>query len=422
MIFRRAQVISKTTVENAYSQLYAEGYIESIQKRGYFVSDLIEIPFKKPKDTKDKEDKKEYIYDFSPTAHHKSYFPIKLWKRLSNQVLKEDIDFSRYIDGRGDIGLREAIARYLISSRGVEAKASNIIITSSFIDSMSLIAKLLKIEFREFAIEDPGYYIAESIFREFDYKIAKISLESSSINLEEFKRSGAKLVYITPSHQYPTGGVMPISKRQKLLKYINKIKGFIIEDDYDSELNYTSRPIPALAGLDESCNVIYSGTFAKALSPAIRVAYLHLPDSILERYLSSYDSHFARVSISTQKVLEKFIKDGYFERHLRKIRTLNKKKHNLMLKSLKDELGNNFEILSSGAGLTILIYPTKPFNWDNFFKLLEQKRIKIYLASMCNLGGFEAIRLGFGSFALDEIPKAIGNFSSIFKESILKVN
>ena len=238
------------------------------------------------------------------------------------------------------------------------------------------------------------------------------------LNLEEFKKSGAKLVYITPSHQYPTGGVMPISKRQKLLKYINKIKGFIIEDDYDSELNYTSRPIPALAGLDESCNVIYSGTFAKALSPAIRVAYLHLPDSILERYLSSYDSHFARVSISTQKVLEKFIKDGYFDRHLRKIRTLNRKKHNLMLKSLKDELGNNFEILSSGAGLTILIYPTKPFNWDKFFKLLEQKQIKIYLASMCNLGGFEAIRLGFGSFDLDNIPKAISEFSATFRESI----
>jgi len=410
--------ISKTTVENAYSQLYAEGYIESIPKRGYFVSDLIEIPFKKPKDTKDKEDEKEYIYDFSPTAHHKSYFPIKLWKRLSNQVLKEDIDFSRYIDGRGDIGLREAIAKYLVSSRGVEAKASNIIITCSFIDSMSLIAKLLKIEFREFAIEDPGYYIAESIFRELGYKIAKIPLESSSINLEEFKRSSAKLVYITPSHQYPTGGVMPISKRQKLLKYINKIRGFIIEDDYDSELNYTSRPIPALAGLDESCNVIYSGTFAKALSPAIRVAYLHLPDSILERYLNSYDSHFARVSISTQKVLEKFIKDGYFERHLRKIRTLNRKKHNLMLKSLKDELGTNFEILSSGAGLTILIYPTKPFNWDKFFNLLEQKRIKIYLASMCNLGGFEAIRLGFGSFDLDNIPKAINEFSKVFKDSL----
>jgi len=334
--------ISKTTVENAYSQLYAEGYIESIPKRGYFVSDLIEIPFKNTKNQEYKEETKEYIYDFSPTAHHKSYFPKKIWKRLSNQVLKEDIDFSKYTDGRGDIGLREAIADYLTSSRGLKAKASNIVIVSSFIDGMSIVAKLLKPHFKEFAIEDPGYYITENIFREFDYKIAKIPLEGSSINLEEFKKSGAKLVYITPSHQYPTGGVMPISKRQKLLEYINKTDGYIIEDDYDSELNYTSRPIPALAGLDDSCNVIYSGTFAKALSPAIRVGYLHLPNSILELYKNSYDSHFARVSITTQKVLEKFIKDGYFERHLRKIRTLNRKKHNLMLESLNNQLKDKY--------------------------------------------------------------------------------
>ncbi len=410
--------ISTTTVENAYSQLYAEGYIESIPKKGYFVSDLIDIPFKKPKDIKVKEETKEYIYDFSPTAHHKSYFPKKIYKRLSNQVLKEDIDFSRYIDGRGDIGLREAIANYLISSRGLNAKASNIVITSSFIDSMSIIAKLLKPKFSKFAIEDPGYYITENIFKEYGYKIAKVALKNNSINLEEFKKSGAKLVYITPSHQYPTGGVMPISKRQKLLQYINRVEGYIIEDDYDSELNYTSRPIPALAGLDRSDSVIYSATFAKALSPAIRVAYLHLPDSILKLYLNSYDSHFSRVSITTQKVLERFIKDGYFDRHLRKIRTINRKKHNLMLETLHKELKNNFEVLSSGAGLAILIYPTKPFNWEKFFKLLEQNRVKIYLASMCNLGGFEAIRLGFGSFDLDEIPKAIKKFSTIFKESL----
>ena len=410
--------ISKTTVENAYSQLYAEGYIYSQPKSGYFVSDLIEIPFKKQKIKIESKEPLEYIYDFSPTSHHKSYFPQKLWKRLTNQVLSKDIDFSRYIDGRGDISLQEAIAEYLLISRGVNAKASNIVILSRFIDAMSIIAKLLKPKFKDFAIESPGYYIAENIFREYEYKIRKIPLENSSIDLEEFKKSGAKIIYITPSHQYPTGGVMSISKRQKLLQYINSIDGYIIEDDYDSELNYTSRPIPALAGLDKSCNVIYLGTFAKALSPAIRVGYMHLPDSLLELYKNSYDSYFNSVNIITQKVLAKFIKDGYFERHLRKIRTLNKKKHNLMLKCIKNELKESVKILSSGAGLTILIYPTVPFNWERFFRLLEEERVKIYLASMCNLDKFEAIRLGFGSFDLDEIPKAIATFSKIYKNSI----
>ena len=410
--------ISKTTVESAYSQLYAEGYIESKPKVGYFVSDLVEIPFKGTNSLESKEPKEEYIYDFSPTAHHKSYFPKKIWRRVSNQVLL-DIDFSRYIDGRGDIGLREAIAKYLINSRGVRAKTSNIVVTSRFIDALRLVASLLKPYIKEFAIESPGYYITQNIFSEYGYDIKNIPLESNSINLEALEKSLAKLVYVTPSHQYPTGGVMPISKRQKLLNYINSINGYIIEDDYDSELNYTSRPIPALAGLDERNRVIYVGTFAKALSPAIRVTYLHLPDSILELYLNSYDSHFSSVNIATQKTLEKFIKDGYFERHLRKIRTLNRKKHNLMLESLKRELKQDFKLLSKGAGLAILIYPTKAFDWQKFHKLLREERVKVYLASMCNLGGFEAIRLGFGSFDLEEIPKAVKKFSTIFKSSII---
>ena len=413
--------LSKTTVSNAYAQLYAEGYIESRPKSGYYVSDLLDIKFT-PLVKQDKiEQKKSYIYDFSPTMHDSSYFPIKIWRRLSYRALNLDLNFASYTDGQGEFGLREVIANYLKMSRGVKAKASNIVVTSSFINAISLVAKLLKSKKTTFAIESPGYYIAENIFREFGFKINKISLNIGGIDLEELKKSNSKIVYITPSHQYPTGIIMPVHKRQKLLKIMSNINGYIIEDDYDSELNYQTRPIPSLHGLDNSDIVIYVGTFAKALSPALRVTYLHLPDSILKLYKKSYDSHFSNVNIQIQKTLELFMKEGYFDRHLRKIRTQNKKKHNLMLECLKKELANSYEIVSKGAGIAILIYPINNFNWQKFKKLSQENSIKIYLASLCNSSNFEAIRLGFGGFSLTEIPNAIKAFAKVWWECLESV-
>ncbi len=364
------------------------------------------------------EQKESYIWDFSPVGHEDSYFPIKLWRRLSNKALLQPLALNRYSDGRGEESLRDEIAKYLSTSRALNAKASNIVITSGFIDAMSIVAKLLKSSFKEFAIESPGYYIAEGIFKDFGYNIKKISLDSDGVSIDNFKQSGAKLLYITPSHQYPTGRVLPVAKRQKLLQYISLINGYLIEDDYDSELNYISRPIPSLQGLDSSDSVIYVGTFSKSLSPAIRVAYLHLPDRLLESFKMSYYNHFPRVSLQIQATLTEFLKGGYFEKHLRKMRTINRKKHNLMLESLNKELGNSFEVVTKGAGLAILIYPATPFNWKKFKELGRENGIKLYFASLCNTSNFEAIRLGFGGFKLEDIPKAIKLFGKIYKESI----
>jgi len=410
--------ISKTTVQNAYNQLYAEGYIDSIPKKGYFVSELLECQFSPKISATSKESKKQYRYDFSPTKHHKSYFPIKIWKRLSHKALNLDLDFASYSNGQGELALREEIAKYLQNSRGVKARASNIVISSGFITAITLVAKLLKQKYANFAIESPGYYITENIFKEYGYKISKISLNMGGINLDELSKSDAKVVYITPSHQYPTGLVMPISKRQRVIELMHKKDGYIIEDDYDSELNYQSRPIPSLHGLDNYDRVIYVGTFAKALSPALRVTYMHLSDELLKAFKLSYDSHFCSVNIHTQKTLELFLKEGYFNRHLRKIRAQNKKKHNLMIKCLKSELGCSFEFVAKGAGLAILIYPKGSFNWQKFKELLEKESIKVYFASLCNTSNFEAIRLGFGNFDLDEIPKAIKAFAKVWKGSL----
>ncbi len=411
--------LSKNTVETAYSQLVVEGFVDSIPRSGYIVTDMLYKEFEEKKHTYNEEKKEEILYDFFPARLSKDSFPLKLWKRIYSKVIDDSIDFGMYQEGQGELGLREQIASYLIKSRGVKCYAKQIVICNSFADSMGLISRLLKDEYKSFAIESPGYHIARKVFDSNNYKIKDIPLTKDGIDLKLLKESKSKLVYITPSHQYPTGITMPISKRQKLLEWAEERNGYIIEDDYDSELNYENRPIPSLQGLDKNDRVIYIGTFSKSLSPAIRVAYMVLPKTVLEKFKNFYEYRASRVCITTQKVLEKFIEDGHWDRHLRKIRTLNKKKHNLMKKCLKDTLSNTIKIESQGAGLAILINPKVPMDWEKLDLLAKKEKIKLYYAKERTSDKWQALMMGFGGLKEEEIEAAINTFSGIWFQSII---
>jgi len=412
--------LSKTTVESAYKQLYAEGYIDSNPKSAYVVIDTYFDNFQTPKPILKNTDKKlEYKYDFFPARLSKDTFPLKLWKRLFSKAIDESLDFGAYHDGQGEFGLRVEIAKYLIESRAVKCRAEQIVICSGFSDSMGLLAKLIKSQYRHFGIENPGYHVAKRVFEDYGYKIDKIGVNNNGIDIDELKQSKSKLVYITPSHQYPTGVSMPISNRLELLDYIKSSNGLIIEDDYDSELTYTNRPLPSLQGLDRHDRVVYLGTFAKSLSPALRISYMVLPEHLLSLYENSFDSHFPRVSLTTQKTLELFMSQGHWDRHLRKIRTTNKKKHNLLRDVLKERLQETVEIVSQGGGLAILINPRVEFDWDRLKTLAKEAKIKLYFAKERSGGDFEAIRMGFGGFSEDEILKAVEAFSKIWNKSII---
>jgi GntR family transcriptional regulator/MocR family aminotransferase len=409
--------LSKNTVESAYSQLYAEGYIESRPKSGYYVSELYFDTFKASSPKAKTPEKKSYLYNFFPAQLHKEDFPLKLWKRLYAKVLTEEVDFGAYGEGQGLLELREEIAKYLQNSRGVRCEVENIIITHGFIDSMELLAKLSQGRYNTFAQEIPGYHIAYKIFHSFGYNIEEIEVDKNGIVVEQLQKSQAQVVYITPTHQYPTGATMPIANRQKLIAHMQSVGGLIIEDDYDSELSYYNRPIPSLQGLDEHECVAYLGTFAKALSPAIRVGYMVVPSWLMQRYQASYDAHFPSVSLMTQLTLATFMKEGHWERHIRRIRILNKKKHQAMREALLKHLGDSCNIVAEGAGLAILITPTKPhFDWEKLKELAQKHDIAIYLSKERSGGDFEAVRMGFGGFRLEEIEEAIEAFSKIWEK------
>jgi len=410
--------LSKTTVESAYSQLFAEGYIESRPKSGYYVCELYFDTFKNSKlpSKKAKTSKKPYRYNFFPAQLHREDFPLKLWKRIYSKVINESVDFGAYPNGQGELILREQIAKYLQSSRGVKCDAEQIIITHGFIDSMELLAKLIKKHYSHFAQEIPGYHIAHKVFNSYGYKIYPIGVDSDGVNIDELTKSPAQIVYITPTHQYPTGATMPVSKRLKLIQHIQEISGLIIEDDYDSELSYQNRPIPSLQGLNSGENIAYLGTFAKALSPAIRVGYMVVPNWVLKLYKESYDAHFARVSLTTQLTLAHFMRDGHWQRHINRIRILNKKKHQTMVNALNKHLDNSFKIVAQGAGLSIhIVSKDKDFDYQKLKALAEQNQIAIYLAKERSGGDYEAVRMGFGGFRLCEIESAIEAFAKVWQ-------
>ena len=412
--------LSKNTVESAYSQLYAEGYIDSRAKSGYYVSELYFDSFKELDRTRLKpstpKDTTPYRYDFFPAQLHKDDFPLKIWKRLFAKVVNVEVDFGAYSDGQGVLELREEIAKYLQHSRGVVCGASNIIITHGFIDSMELLAKLAKKRYRHFAQEIPGYHIAHKVFSSYGYEIEPIGVGEDGLVTQELEKSHAEIVYITPSHQYPTGATMPVSSRLKIIKLMKQREGLIIEDDYDSELAYYNRPIPSLQGLNGEEHVAYLGTFAKALSPAIRVGYMVVPSWVMSEFKKSYDAHFARVSLSTQLTLWAFMREGHWSRHIRRVRILNKKKHQAMREALLKYLGDSCKIVAEGAGLSILIVPTNPnFDWERLKRVSEENGIAIYLAKERSGGEFEAVRMGFGGFRLSEIEGAVEAFGRVWK-------
>lgn len=406
--------ISKNTVESAYAQLYAEGYIESRPKSGYYVADADFYPLQtKPAPQNMPQSSVAYRYNFYPVRLSQKLFPLKLYKRLFNRAVDESLDMGAYTDPQGEEGLRHEIARYLRELRGVRCTASDVIVTGAFIDAMGMIADILRSTHGHFAIEHPGYHIARKVFAHHGFDITPVDVDENGLIIDELIASDARVVYITPSHQYPTGAAMPIANRLRLLKWAQKNDTYIIEDDYDSELTYRSRPIPSLQGLDDAGRVIYIGTFAKALSPALRIGYVVLPHSLVERY-KAFHGTFSRVGLMSQKTLELFMREGHWERHLRRVRNLNRKKHDLMKQALITHLGDTMHIVSEGGGLSINIRPTCNIDLECLREKAEEADIKLHFAKAYSGGEWDAVRMGFGGFELEEIESAVRAFAEVW--------
>jgi GntR family transcriptional regulator / MocR family aminotransferase len=353
---------SRNTVENSYQELHAEGYIYSKPRSGYFVSALdpeivpSPLPHKPRKHAALPKAGPSKEYDFHPARLDPESFPAPLWRNCFIECLRNSSrELAQYGDPQGQPGLRRNIQRYLERSRGVICEPEQIVLCTGLQHSLDIVAHLLKDKHSVAAVEDPGYFLPRSVFRNHSFKVVPIGVGTSGLDLDALKDSDASIAYITPSHQFPTGCVMPVANRLKLIEWADSSGKFILEDDYDSELRYHGKPIPSLQGLRPGGNIIYLGSFSKILSPALRMSYLVLPHALLPGYRRVFCDYFCSVSLLEQRTLEEFMERGHWDRHVRRMRILYKKKHDTLLRSVSRHFGARATIVGQGAGLHVVL-------------------------------------------------------------------
>ena len=347
--------VSRNTVDTAYAQLCAEGYIESKPKRGFFVcqvEELAELHIPVKIEEEEEEIRPEKIpYDFSSAGVDMEQFPYHIWRKLLKEIMINDnSELFQKGNFQGDLELRKAIMYYLRQSRGVHVHASQIVVAAGMENLLFLLRQILG-EKVSIGIENPVYKNAYEILKELDFKIHPISMDESGMCVEQLQKTDANLAYVTPAHQYPTGVIMPIGRRSQLLGWAKKDPDhYIIEDDYDSEFRYHGKPIPAMQGLD----------------------------------------------------------DGENERHLSRMRNIYKEKHDLLIKEIK-KLNSDIQIYGHGAGAHIIVrFPVS--DQKEFQKKLRQKGVMIYPLSWYYIEGKplkEEYILGFTRMKKEDMIKGI---------------
>lgn len=322
--------ISLSTVENALGQLMAEGYIESRERVGLFAvgiqEDILNKSNSKVFSYDESLQENQVCYDFSQGNVDVENFPFKAWRKITMESLQPEYH-ELLLGGHsfGEWGLRKEIADYLYQSRGVICQPEQIIIGAGTQYLLSLVSRIIGRGW-SCSMEDPGFHRARESFLTNGLNVKAVPVDSDGVCLKTVKEQNSQLLYITPSHQFPTGAIMSIQKRLTLLEWASKQGAYIIEDDYDGEFRYQGKPIPSLQGLDKHDRVIYLGTFSKSLIPSLRLSYMVLPNQLLKKHEEELLFQKQTVSRHHQKTLEIFMKEGHWARHLNKMRTLYRKK------------------------------------------------------------------------------------------------
>lgn len=367
---------------SAYNQLLIEGYIYSIERKGYYVSN---IEFHSPViSLKDKTDKvnvktKSIKYDFTRSNPDQTLFPYSIFSKLYRQLFKRSEGrLIKESEGQGLYALRQELQKYLSFSRGVPCSPEQIILGPSTEYLLNILFQILG-DNLSIGLEDPGYQGFHSLINRLKLSYFPINLSENGLNFKKLFRLNIDLMIVTSNHQFPTGYIMPLKERQELLNWANKFpERYIIENDYDSEFKYSGIPIPSLKYLDRKNRVIYLSSFTRTISPGIRLAYMVLPSNLITKYNKLYSDHSASLSTFEQWIIHDFIVEGHFSKHLNRSRTFYKKKRDLFTKTIK-KYDPHAEIFGEEAGLHLLVKPSLNFNKVLFKKKALENNIKLKL-------------------------------------------
>lgn len=370
--------MSRNTVTFAYEQLIAEGYLETRVGAGTFVTDTVPdqipdaaanaraqgaigaTPGLSMRGAQLIEHAGAYNLQwgaFMPGVPDVTLFPNKVWSRLQNKVWRRSRpDMLTYGHGGGYLPLREAIAEYLRVVRSVNCSAAQVMITTGIHQSIDLATKLLGDIGDRAWVEDPCYWGTRSVLHSLNLKPVPIAVDEEGIGPRpgDLKRP-PRFIFVTPSHQYPLGPVMSLSRRRMLLEFAAAHKVWIMEDDYDSEFRYNSRPLASLQGMDTYDRVLYLGSFSKTLFPGLRIGFLVVPEVLAPSFATGLSELYRGGQIFTQAILAEFMSEGHFASHIRRMRLLYAERLRLLQDAIRQNFGEGIAISGGDAGLHLTL-------------------------------------------------------------------
>lgn len=417
--------VSIITVQNAYEQLAAEGYIYSQEKRGYYVSPVerpLQAAARQPAPLPPEPEQKTYFLDLVTNSIDRAYFPFTVWARLMRETLLErDKALLQAAPYNGAEELRRAISDYLRQFRGMNVDSGQIIVGAGTEFLYSLLIQLLGRE-KCYAVEDPGYSKIAEIYRSHQVNLRQVGLDEKGLSTRLLRRQEADIVHLSPSHHYPTGIVMPIGRRQELLRWAEEQEGrWILEDDYDSEFRFVGRPIPTLYSTDENQCVVYLNTFSKTIAPSIRISYMILPPRLLERYRDKLGFYACTVSGFEQYTLAKFLQQGHFERHLGRMRTRYRQKRDRVISDfLQGPLAGRVQITGQDTGLHFLAELQTALPDEELQRRASEAGLRLAMLSdyyrQRSIARRHTLVVNYSGLDLQHLPQALQILADILEE------
>ena len=415
--FARNCSVSTITVQNAYDQLVSEGYITAVEKKGYYVSDS--VVKKKAKISyyveEDQEASIVELPDLSNNRVNVDNFPFSIWSRLMRKTMAEkQKQLLSPMATEGVYELRKAISHHLSSFRGMAVSPSQVLVGAGTEYLYSLIIQLLGRD-KTYAIEDPGYMKLERIYESNGVKSTRVQLDEKGLSLEMLEDSGADIAHISPNHHYPTGITMPLDRRYEILSWAaGKEDRYILEDDYDSEFRVSRNPFPTLYTLDGSGSVIYMNTFSKSLASTVRISYMVLPFDLAERFKEKLSFYSSTVSSFEQYTLASFILNGYFEKHINRMRLFYIRQRKAILSLIySSPMKDKCSVIENDSGLHFILRLHTTLSDEKVKEILKEEGIKI--SALSDFSHFSSIShdfiISYSNLDLEIFKKALSILS-----------
>src|SRR5699024_1187710 len=409
--------VSINSVKSAYEQLLAEGYIYTKERKGYFIEPLdkliIDSNAQISLDAHYHKTQTIFDYSFSHMSTDISEFPVETWAKLTKRVFLDYDDYLSTIPNiKGPIELRKSIAKLVSYQRGIQCHPEQIVLGSG---TNTLLIQLIQLMEQDvtIAVENPGYSRFRTLLNQTQTSISAIELDYKGISIEQLKKEQPQAVIVTPSHQFPMGTIMPVSRRIDLLNWASKTHSYIIEDDYDSEFKYETDNIPSLFSFDKNESVIYLGTFSKTLMPGLRISYMILPINLVKKLDCLNLNMIPDFSTIHALTLNLMIKEGYYEKYVKKMHQIYGKKREALITHLSNSFKNDIRIKDTQAGLHFIVEVNTPFSYQEIESRAKEMKLELYTLNRFSVkaleknNSYKTLIIGFSKIKQDQIPQAV---------------